>query len=183
MEANDRVEEAEAAHRRLLDEITLRFVKQVGSYALSGHEENELLAAGEREAEARWQAKEGQLLLACEAMQKEHLTYASELKEQFEQLLVEQEQGNQASRARMKTAHHEAIRQITRNSQEEAMQRESSAGEYEAECLVRYQELVQGLKEMNQTEEMEVLAGDMEEFSSAFELQHERGRLELEARA
>jgi len=86
-EANDRAVSASGGHRSVMDDIALRFVKQVAQYVLHD-DKNELLEAWAVEAETKFSAKEGQLLLATEAMQREHLTFASELKDQFEMILT-----------------------------------------------------------------------------------------------
>jgi len=51
----------------------------------------------------------------------------------------------------MKTAHQEAIRQLAREGQDEMSKSEISGSEYESECLDRYNELVVGLKVVDET--------------------------------
>jgi len=129
----------------------------------------------------KWKAKEGQLLLASEAMHQEHLHFCSELKAQFDRLLAHEGANAQEARSQVKGAHQEALRQLAREGQEEVMNNRASGAEYEKECLERYEQLVEGLNEMNAVERTEVLHSDMEEFRKAFELQAEREMLNSQA--
>jgi len=161
----------------MIDEIALRYMKQVGAYILHS-EKNELMQAAEVEAESKWTAKEGQLLLATETMFQTHLENSREMRDEFQNLVSQEGANASVGRGQMKVAHSESIRQLGREGQEEIMKNNVSTAEYEKECLQRYEQLVEGLREMNAAERAEVMATDMEEFAKAFELQAERLALE-----